>query len=97
MKTIIFLFCAVISVGCSHLPRCGNPEGTKVILSGKDNCQVRIRQVMVGEELKLPEGLKQTAISEFVLSWKETELRDGQIELGHYVLVPVDRKKEGQQ
>ena len=94
-RQIIFLPLILLFLGCSHLPKCGNPDGAKVVLVGKDSCQVRIRQVSIGDELKIPQGVKATAISEFSLSWKDAELREGQIELGHYILLPVDQKKEG--
>lgn len=80
--------------GCAHSPKCGNPTGVRVILSGTESCQVRIRQVTVGSELKIPQSLKDTSLSQFTLDWVEPQLENGKIELGHFVLIPM--AKEGQ-
>ena len=88
------LFFALIISGCSHSPKCGNPTGARVILSETESCQVRIRQVTVGSELKIPQSLKGASLSEFTLDWVEPQLENGKIELGHFVLIPVT--KEGQ-
>ena len=91
-----FIFCAFIIVlsGCSHLPKCGNPEGSGVVLAGKDTCKVRIRQVTVGSDLKIPESLKNSNLSQFTLEWVEPDLKDGRIELGHFVLVQSSQAKD---
>lgn len=91
---IIFSVLVLVLTGCSHLPKCGNPEGSGVVLAGKDTCQVRIRQVTVGSDLKIPESLKNSNLSQFTLEWVEPDLKDGRIELGHFVLVRSSQSKE---
>lgn len=91
----LILFLALIISGCAHSPKCGNPTGARVILSGTESCQVRIRQVTVGSELKIPQSLKGTFLSHFTLDWVEPQLENGKIELGHFVLIPA--AKDGQQ
>lgn len=88
------LFFALIISGCAHSPKCGNPTGARVILSGTESCQIRIRQVTIGSELKIPQSLMGASLSEFTLDWIEPQLEDGKIELGHFVLIPM--AKEGQ-
>lgn len=93
MRRLILLLVVIIS-GCAHSPKCGNPTGARVILAGTESCQVRIRQVTVGSELKIPQSLKGASLSEFTLDWVEPQLENGKIELGHFVLTPA--AKEGQ-
>ncbi len=93
MKYTIVILVLAIS-GCSHLPKCGNPEGAKVVLSGKDTCLVRIRQVTVGSDLKIPKSLKNSGLSQFTLEWVEPAMIEGRIELGHFVLLPMSSRQE---
>lgn len=88
----IFGLLALLLISCAHSPKCGNPDGAKVILVGEGNCQVRIRQVTVGSELKIPASLKGAGLAQFSLEWVEPDLKLGQIELGHFVLVPESAK-----
>lgn len=90
--TILILALAV--TGCSHMPKCGNPDGAKVILSGKETCAVRIRQVTVGSDLKIPQSLKDSRLSQFTLEWVEPGMTDGRIELGHFVLLPMSSRQD---
>ena len=80
----------VLLVGCSHAPKCGNPVGAKTIVYGQNSCSVRIRQVMIGSELKIPQSLKDSQLVQFQLDWVEGRLANGRIELGHFVLVPME-------
>ncbi|MBL7670342.1 MAG: hypothetical protein JNM39_07630 [Bdellovibrionaceae bacterium] len=92
MKHIILLL-SMAAFGCAHSPKCGNPEGAKVILAGEKTCQVRIRQVTLGSELKIPQSLKGAALVDFTLEWIEPALESGRIELGHFVLIPASQLK----
>lgn len=87
MKNNACLFLLFVITGCAHTPKCGNPEGAKVILAGEKTCAVRIRQVTLGSELKIPESLKDAKLADFNLEWVEPSLEAGRIELGHFVLV----------
>lgn len=93
MWNMIFLFLLAL-VSCTHTPKCGNPEGAKIILAGDKTCQVRIRQVTIGSELKIPHSLKGAALVDFTLEWVEPGLESGRIELGHFVLIPTSGAKE---
>jgi len=44
--------------------------------------------------LKIPDSLKNSNLSQFTLEWVEPDLKDGRIELGHFVLVQASQAKE---
>ena len=92
MKRYIALI--LLASACAHKPLCGNPEGAKVIVTGKETCEVRIRQVTVGSDLKIPQSLKGASLAQFKLEWIEPDLKDGRIELGHFVLLPSSQLEE---
>lgn len=94
MKQILVSVCFLILASCTHSPKCGNPDGAKVILEGGPSCQVRIRQVTLGSELKIPASLKGPGLANFSLDWVEPTLQSGRIELGHFILVPTSQKNE---
>lgn len=85
MKKVYLMFLFISA--CAHGPRCGTPEGALVVLEGEKTCQVRIRQVTVGRDLKIPKTLK-TNLAGLKLDWVEPKLDGGQISLGHFVLIP---------
>jgi len=89
MSKLILCISLSLLVSCASKPKCGNPEGARTVLVGKTSCQVRIRQVNIGSDFKIPDSLKDKLSSNFVLDWREAGLVDGQIELGHFVLVPI--------
>ena len=94
MKKKMILLATVFLGACAHTPNCGNPEGARIILMGEKTCQVRIRQVTLGTELKIPQSLKGAALANFSMEWVEPSLDSGRIELGHFVLSPSTRTKE---
>ncbi len=94
MKKIISITSMLLISSCAHNPKCGTPEGATVVFVDEGSCHVRIRQVIVGSELKIPASLKGPGLSNFSLEWVEPELKSGQIELGHFVLVPMSNKTE---
>lgn len=91
MKRYISIF-ALCFVGCATHPRCGYPEGNRVVYENPKTCVARIRQVTVGNELKIPESLKGAGLVAFRLEWVEPALVDGRIGLGHFVLLPLTEK-----
>lgn len=91
IKAIITL--ALTMSACTHIPKCGNPEGAKIVFSGKETCHVRIRQVTVGSELPIPGSLRDAGLSQMTLEWVEPTLSNGKIELGHFVLQPSNNSK----
>jgi hypothetical protein len=92
MKKVIILLQTAFLFSCAHRPKCGNPEGAKVVLIGTSSCQVRIRQVTVGSELKIPSSLKGNGLAQFQMEWIEAGLSNGQIELGHFILIPISEQ-----
>ena len=91
MKIAVFLLLLLAS--CAHNPKCGNPPEAKVILYSDQSCRVRIRQVTLGSELKIPESLRTSGFAGFKLDWADASLEGGSISLGHFILV----KQEGGQ
>lgn len=87
MKGCLILIGLLVSVSCAHTPRCGNPDGAKIILYSNESCIVRIRQVTIGSELKIPGSLKDKNFANFRLEWIEPKMDSGQIELGHFILL----------
>lgn len=92
MKYAILLL-SLVMAGCAHSPKCGNPEGARIVFVGEKSCTVRIRQVTMGTELKIPQSLKGAALADFTLEWVEPTLESGRIELGHFVLIPSSTKE----
>jgi hypothetical protein len=82
----IMLLC--ILAGCAHKPICGNPPGSMTVFENDKSCTVRIRQVTIGSDLKIPESLKNPGLVSMTLEWIEPGLTDGRISLGHFELVP---------
>ena len=89
-----YMLTAILFSSCAHKTLCGNPESAKVILTGKDSCEVRIRQVTVGSDLKIPQSMKSTSLAQFKFEWVEPELKESRIELGHFVLLPNSQATE---
>ncbi len=94
MKLILYFSMMVIYVGCAHSPKCGNLEGAKIILDGKTSCLVRIRQVEIGSNLKIPESLKNPELAVMELTWVDPVFIDGQITMGHFKLKPKLTKNQ---
>ena len=88
MKFILYFSMMFIYVGCAHSPKCGNPEGAKIILEGKNSCLVRIRQVEIGSNLKIPDSLKSPELAAMELTWVDPVFANGQITMGHFKLAP---------
>lgn len=89
MNKFILSITLSLLASCASKPKCGNPEGARAVLVGTTSCQVRIRQVNIGSDFKIPDSLKDKLSSNFILEWREAGLVDGQIELGHFILVPI--------
>ena len=88
MRHTLLLFAITLLSACASKPKCGNPEGARSVLAGASTCQVRIRQVNIGTDFNIPESLKEKLTPDFALEWQEARLVNGQIEVGHFVLVP---------
>lgn len=81
---LCFLFAAI---GCATQPKCGYPKGNHVIYKNEKTCEVRIEQVTIGSDLKIPASLKGPGLSAFSLTWVEPGLVNGEIAFGHFVLI----------
>ena len=74
--------------GCATSPKCGNPSGANTLYAEAKTCEVRIRQVVIGSKMRIPESLKGPGLASHELSWADSSLVDGKIQLGHFVLIP---------
>lgn len=81
----VFLFCLS---GCISGPRCGDPVEARAVYIKKTSCEIRIRQVTVGSDLKIPESLKRPDLAGMELQWVEPGVVNGQVVLGYFVLAP---------
>jgi hypothetical protein len=86
MKYVYISF--VFTVGCATSPKCGNPAGASTVYATSKTCEIRIRQIVVGSKMRIPESLKGPNLTSHELTWTETSLVDGKIQFGHFVLVP---------
>ncbi len=73
--------------GCAHEPSCGNAVGAETVYFN-GSCRERIRQVVVGSELRIPSNIKSDALANFDLLWSDPSVDGGVVTLGHYDLVP---------
>lgn len=87
MKISITILLLSLS-GCASGPRCGDPVEARAVYVKKTSCEIRIRQVTVGTDLKIPESLKRLDLAGMELQWVEPGVVGGQVALGHFVLVP---------
>ena len=85
----IYIIAALLFAACAHDPKCGG--GAPAIYQEAGNCVARIRQVVIGSDLKVPNSLKGN-FAGLKLEWVESTLQDGQIVLGHFVLMPGERR-----
>ena len=87
MKSLSVVAIVALS-GCVHVPTCGNLESARVVFNEPSRCEVRIRQVTLGQDLNLPKALSAN-LSSMKLDWvAASAVDDGSIQLGHFVLLP---------
>lgn len=89
----ILLLCGLVLSSCVTKPVCLNSnDGFRSVLDPERNCSVRIRQVIVGSDLDLPKSLSfKESETQWTYRWVESDFKDGALELGHFVLVPVGK------
>jgi hypothetical protein len=85
-KTLFFLFLYLCS--CTTTPRCGDSIEARTIYIKKSSCEIRIRQVTIGSDLRIPESLKRPDLAGMELQWVEPGVIGGQVILGHFVFAP---------
>lgn len=86
-----------LCAGCSTTPRCGDLVGARVVYVGPRSCDVRIRQVTIASQLKIPESLKKAELAGLRLQWVDPRLVDGQVIMGHFVLASKDAREDRNQ
>lgn len=82
------LFVLLLASGCATKTLCANGlESYRPVLDSSSSCKVRIRQVVIGSDIKIPESLSMAKGNAFwSYEWRESEFKDGEIVLGHIVL-----------
>lgn len=87
------LFCILFFVlsGCATKSVCMNSnESFRAVYNHERSCTVRIRQVVVGSDLDLPKSLSfKESETQWGYRWVESSFKNGVLELGHFVLVPL--------
>lgn len=83
----ISLCLLLTAFGCATQPKCGYPTGNRMVYKEGKTCEVRIGQVTIGSDLKIPASLKGPGLSAFSLTWVESGLVNGEIAFGHFALV----------
>lgn len=100
MQTSIALFAALLAVtGCVTKTVCANgTESFRPVLDPVASCKIRIRQVIVGTDVKTPESLSmEKSATNWSYGWINSDFKDGQIVLGHIVLKPESPATEKSQ
>jgi hypothetical protein len=80
----------LLTTGCAAKTVCANgPESFRPVLDSANSCKVRIRHVIVGSDIKTPESISLNKSDvNWSYEWVESEFKDGQIVLGHFILKP---------
>lgn len=90
MKYIILILLVGLS-GCATKKVCVNSnEGFRAVLDPERGCAVRIQQIIVGSDLDIPRSLSfRASKTRWGYRWEESKFTDGNLVLGHFVLVPL--------
>jgi hypothetical protein len=83
----ILAFLLLLTSSCAHTVKCTNSESSHVVLDDT-SCRIRIRQVVIGDDIIIPKNTSRPALSDFKLDWVESSIIDGKVNLGHFMLVP---------
>ena len=84
----IFSLVTMTLAGCATGPKCGDLAQARTVYVQAKSCEIRIRQVTIGSELKIPESLKRPDLAGMELQWVEPGVIGGQVILGHFILAP---------
>ncbi len=78
----------ILAPGCATKTICANgSESFRSVLDPNASCKVRIRQVVVGTDIRVPSSIAfDSAAVNWSYEWAESEFKAGQIMLGHIVL-----------
>jgi len=90
MRAGLILICLSV-FGCATKTVCpSGGEPFRPVFDSANSCKVRIRQVVIGSDIKMPKSISfNGGTLNWNYEWKESEFKRGQIELGHLVLRPV--------
>ena len=89
MTNKILISLTIIALGgCTTATKCGSTKNSETIFSDTKTCEVRIRQVLVASKMNLPSSVKSSDLPNWDLDWSSSDLVNGQIQLGHFVLRP---------
>ncbi len=82
----------IFTFGCATKTICANgTESFRPILDPVNSCKVRIRQVVVGTDIKLPPSLAfDSGRVNWAYDWTPSELKNGQVDLSHIILRPEE-------
>ena len=92
MKYTLTIIILILN-GCVAKPVCMNSN--KIFQSVFDverGCSMRIKEVVIGSDIGLPKSLsfnETTTVWEY--RWVQSSFKDGILELGHFVLVPMNK------
>lgn len=94
MKYLVLLFLASMTA-CATTTVCkGGDEGFRPVYDAKKNCAVRIRETVVGSSIDLPKSISfKESDKVWSYRWIEPQYKEGVLELGHFVLVPVGNEE----
>lgn len=94
---VIALPVLMIMCSCAGKTICANgSESFRPVLDPANSCKVRIRQVIVGTDVKLPASIALDGGNvNWAYDWSGSEFKNGQIDLGHVVLKPEAAPADG--
>ncbi|RYZ93277.1 MAG: hypothetical protein EOP06_01515 [Proteobacteria bacterium] len=84
-----FIFPLLLLItGCASGPKCGPGTSKSAVYFSPKSCVVRIKEVVIGSELSIPEALKESTSLTHDVSWVDMSVVSGKIQTGHFVLLP---------
>ncbi|HWU43964.1 MAG TPA: hypothetical protein VN132_11020 [Bdellovibrio sp.] len=92
MSKLILSLCFALT-GCATKTVCVNGnESFRPVLDPEKSCSVRIREVVIGSEMDIPKSISfKDSNAAWSYRWIESSYKDGAFEMGHFVLVPLNR------
>ena len=87
MRLLLMSLSCLALAACANQPACGDAPGAKAVYF-RHSCKPRIDQIIIGSDLNIPTNIKDDALANFNLDWSDPSVKNGQVDLGHYDLVP---------
>jgi len=90
VRALAFLMVLASTCGCATKTICANgSESFRPVLDPLNSCKVRIRQVVIGSDVKIPASVAlDGGAVQWGYEWSESEFKNGQVDLGHVILKP---------